>query len=217
MFKLLDEDDPVIEIGDDRRGVYAIAALAYCAMTNRLTSIETRLDALDNHGLSFSAFEFSYAVDILHLGQHDRSFSAQDRTLMARGLPQNCRTPILSIVIRSCSLLVRKATPDRIYRVVSSPDLPEKAFRKHDRMTKHLLDLGYEVTEQAVDPTGRKFWLMQREGIASGKRPSVQSYTSAHVVNGARPISREDVLVRLSTLKSSLTKQTARNGRRKAA
>jgi hypothetical protein len=63
--------------------------------------------------------------------------------------------PCVCAAIRS---LVEKVQPASIYRVTKVQQPPDKALRKHELVTKTLLEIGFALKDAGTAPCGGVFW-----------------------------------------------------------
>lgn len=139
--------------------------LAYCADTDRLVSVESRLTYTQNtHKIPDALWfhEFSFSVIVVSLGGDSPTFETQDRTSARAYIPEGCRHLVMPIVSASLRALVNRVRPSVIYRVTKSRNPTSKALQKHVLLTDSLNDEGYRIIESGTDGWGRSFWLLKR-------------------------------------------------------
>ncbi|TXN61204.1 hypothetical protein FV228_21470 [Methylobacterium sp. WL18] len=150
---------------EDTASHVVLVPVAYCAVTDRLVQVESRLT--DTQAVLWRRkltrfHEFSFTILVVSLADDTPTYETQDRTYARPYLPDACRPFVMPIVAASLRALVAHVRPWLIYRVTKSRNPPEKALRKDLFLTRTLEDEGYAVVETGSDPWDRRFWILSR-------------------------------------------------------
>lgn len=105
------------------------------------------------HELGFSVVE----VDV---SEHEHMYWDGRETKRKISNPKH-RAAIRVLVCAAVDLLVREYAPSTIWRTTHTADLPTKALRKHEAISRVLVELGYIVRE-AEKLHGRRLWIAER-------------------------------------------------------
>jgi len=154
--------DIVIETAEDGVNYFTTVAIAKCADTQRIITVDCALEYTTNASdvpASFWFHEFSFSISVADFLTGE-AFSTQDRDIAKNYIPPDIRKVVMEIVLSSLRAMIAKIRPRAIYRVAKIKNAPGKAFEKHYSITNLLYDLGYKMFEQGTDDFGRRFWVM---------------------------------------------------------
>lgn len=96
--------------------------------------------------------ELGFEVQLI--ASNGEVFSTQHPQFVRQYLPVQIRQEILPLVARCYSAILGKFRPGFVCRACAYPDLPEAAMRKHEFLTKAVLDCGYYMYREETDEDG---------------------------------------------------------------
>jgi hypothetical protein len=162
MFQSILMGVPLLEMCDnDDCGKTITIPFACCSRTNQIVAVDSNLSPLLRYN---NSWEFTFQITVLSPDGDDLPFITQDREMAYNYIPTDIRPIVMHLVCASFLKLLAHITPQRVYRVTSSRNPPEKALRKHHLLSGVLEEMRYAITQRGTDPLGRVFWVFERVG-----------------------------------------------------
>ena len=158
---VLDCVPDVIEVVEETGELHStLVPIAVCPERDRALVVQCRLAGTSNATARFH--EFSFSILVVDRSGIEEPFETQDRDIARRYLPAGVIPLVMPIVLRSLEVLIDRVRPEILYRVTKLRDPTPAALKKHDLVTRSLMDSGYEVRREGRDRFGRGFWEMTR-------------------------------------------------------
>jgi len=108
----------------------------------------------------------SFGYEISVFDQVDNEvFQTMDPYEARCAIPQDMRPLVVDITCECYQRLIGLSLPDYIYRFTKDADPSVGAMVKHKKCTEALIQGGFSVIKEWSDQSGRKFWLLARDGL----------------------------------------------------
>lgn len=107
---------------------------------------------------------FGYEISAFDL-ESEEVFQTMDPYEARCAIPNDMRQLVVDITCRCYQMLIGIAGSDYIYRFTKAENPCDAALAKHNKSTEILVDAGFSVIREGSDQSGRKFWLLGKNGL----------------------------------------------------
>lgn len=162
---IIDAVPDAVDVEGEDPGTYStLVTVAYCPIQCRSVAVICELAYTSTDGTIPASnwfHEFSFSIAVVDRYGEEEPFYTQDRFIARPYLPEAVVPMVMPIVLRSLDALIVRVKPKILYRVTKMRNPSPKALVKHELVTNHLHELGYEMLQQGVDSFQRRFWALK--------------------------------------------------------